>query len=103
MTKLLIPILLILTSTGCSTRLFTVHKVDVRQGSALTEEDTDKITPGMPKAQVKQLLGLPVLVPAFSPNRWDYVYYLDSQEHPEKKRGLSVYFEGNQVSSVEKF
>ncbi len=105
MTKLLIPILVMtsLLISGCSTRLFTVHKVDVRQGNALSEEDMDKIEPGMPRGQVKQLLGLPVLVPAFDPNRWDYVYYFKTEEKPAEKRGMSVYFEAGKVSSVERF
>ncbi len=105
MKKFLIPILTltVLLATGCSGKLFTVHKVDVRQGNALTLEDIEKIGLGTPQSQVKQLLGLPVVIPAFNPTRWDYVYYLRSQEKPDEKRGLSVYFDQGKVSSMKRF
>ena len=58
--------------SGCS--FFRVHKMDIEQGNVLTQEDVARLHPGMSEAQVKALMGDPVLVNLFTPNREEYVY-----------------------------
>ncbi|CAG0911482.1 unnamed protein product, partial [Cyprideis torosa] len=54
----------------------------------------------MPLGQVESLLGVPVLNPAFSADRWDYVYYRKLPYEEAEKRVLSVYFQGQTVVKV---
>lgn len=101
MPKLLIYIAILILTTGCSNKLFTVYKIDVQQGNALSEQDAASITEGMPQGQVLNLLGEPVLNPAFSTDRWDYVFYRKKAYEDAEKLVLSVYFEDGKVSRVD--
>lgn len=102
MPKILIVIAILILSTGCSTKLITVHKLDVQQGNALTEADIGKITRGMSSDQVTQTLGAPVLNPVFNNKRWDYIYYRQKPYLPVEKILLSIYFENQVVVKTEK-
>ena len=72
MKKMLSLALMISALSGCS--LFQIHKLGVQQGNILTEQDTSRIHKGMSKAQVEDILGAPLLVNLFSPQRLEYVY-----------------------------
>ena len=69
--------------SGCDKGLLTIYKIDVQQGNALLAEDVEKIQVGMDKEQVLFVLGSPLIVDSFHPDRWDYVYLLsrDTGQH----------------------
>ncbi len=98
----LIIILSITISTGCSGRLFTIHKIDVQQGNALDTEKVEQIKIGMNKEQVRFLMGSPLIRDSFHPNRWDYVYHLIPDYGDIERRHVAVIFEGNTVKQIEK-
>jgi outer membrane protein assembly factor BamE len=58
MNKLLILFALapLILSTGCSSGLFSVHKLQIQQGNALNEEDVVRIQPGMSRKDVESIL-----------------------------------------------
>lgn len=56
--------------TGCN----WIHKMDIEQGNVYTPEMVSKLHPGMTKAQVKDIMGIPTLLNTFNDNRVDYVY-----------------------------
>jgi outer membrane protein assembly factor BamE len=76
-----------------------VHKIDVQQGNYVTQDVVDKLATGMSRAQVRQVLGTPLLTDVFHANRWDY-YFSNSKggKDPERKR-FSVFFEDDKVHS----
>ena len=43
--------------SGCSGKLFTIHKIDVQQGNAVEVEKVEQLAVGMTKEQVEFLLG----------------------------------------------
>lgn len=65
-----IPTLILLAAlaAGC------VHKIDIEQGNYVTQDLVDRLKPGMSKAQVKMILGTPLLTDVFHADRWDYYF-----------------------------
>jgi len=51
-----------------------VHKLDIQQGNVVTQEMVDKLRPGMTRAQVRYVLGTPLVTDSFHQDRWDYFY-----------------------------
>lgn len=52
----------------------TPYKVDIQQGNVVTREQLAQIKPGMPREQVRDLLGSPMLTDVFHSDRWDFIY-----------------------------
>lgn len=94
---------------GCS--LFSVYKIDLPQGTPITQSQAAQLKVGMTQAQVLYLLGSPALRDTLAPNRWDYIY--DYKAGTEGRRAgkpdinnasqhLIVYFnDAGQVSRIE--
>jgi outer membrane protein assembly factor BamE len=83
--------------TGC------VYKMDIQQGNTITPEQASELELGMTQAQVRAILGIPLLEDPFSPGRWDYVYQLQQKGELVEQRRLTVFFDEDQrLSRVEK-
>jgi outer membrane protein assembly factor BamE len=52
----------------------TPYKVDIQQGNVVTREQVAQVKPGMPREQVRDLLGSPMLTDVFHARRWDFIY-----------------------------
>ena len=52
------------------------YKPDVIQGNVVTTEQIALIKPGMSRAQVREILGSPLITDPFHGDRWDYVFTL---------------------------
>jgi len=78
---------------GCG----AVYKIDVQQGNFLTQDAVDKLKNGMSKAEVRQVLGTPLLVDAFHANRWDYYFSNKERFKAEENKRFSVFFENDKV------
>jgi outer membrane protein assembly factor BamE len=97
---------LALALTGCATmdqylptwRSFGVYKIDVNQGNYLSQDMVDKLKVGMTQAQVKQLLGTPLLTSPFRPDRWDYIYEYTRQGKVVEHRNFTVWFDDSKVT-----
>jgi outer membrane protein assembly factor BamE len=76
------------------------YKIDVQQGNVVTQDMVAKLRPGMTKAQVRYILGSPLLTDIFHGNRWDYVYRYQKDGKLTEERKLSVYFEGDLLVKV---
>ncbi len=59
-------------TAGCS--LFSVYKIDLPQGTPITQAQAQSISAGMSQGQVAYILGSPALRDTLAPNRWDYIY-----------------------------
>jgi len=93
-------VLAMLLGAGCASvdtymptlRSFGVYRLDINQGNFLSQDMVDKLRAGQTQAQVRQLLGSPLLVSAFRNNRWDYVYRFTRQGQVREHRAFTVYF-----------
>lgn len=80
---------------GCG----AIYKIDVQQGNYLTQDAVDKLRNGMSKAEVRQVLGTPLLVDAFHNNRWEYFFSNAERFHKAERKRFSVFFENDKVVS----
>jgi len=89
---------------GCSFKMpnLGVYKIDIPQGNIVTQEMVDKLQPGMNKRQVRFVMGSPLILDTFEPERWDY---LRSMEEGRKKKRtqqrISLYFENDLLVRME--
>jgi outer membrane protein assembly factor BamE len=82
-----------------------VYRPDIKQGNFLKPDMIAQIKPGMTEAQVRFVLGPPMIRDPFHPDRWDYVYYNDpstlSSDRTIKEQHVVVQFKDGKVISVE--
>ena len=69
----------------------------MQQGNYIDREMIAKLKPEMTRAQVRFLLGTPLIADPFNPNRWDYLYYHRPRGRIEDVRRLTLYFEGDRL------
>jgi len=93
MKNLLLAALCLLLLTACQHDIPFAYKMDIQQGNMLEPEDVEQIKVGMSKAQVDQLLGMPISRDTFKHDRWDYVYSLKENHEPIEQRHLTLYFD----------
>jgi outer membrane protein assembly factor BamE len=96
--SLLIALVLVcLAQGGC------VYRMAIQQGNFLEPRLVDKLEIGMTRAQVRYLLGTPMVPATFDADRWDYLYYLrKGRVHAPVHRRLTVFFAADKVARVEK-
>lgn len=81
--------------------LVTPYRIEVVQGNVLTRELVARVKPGMNRAQVRDVLGSPLLTDIFHGNRWDYAFSIRRQGAPEQARHVIAWFEGEQLKSLD--
>lgn len=79
----------------------TPYKVEVVQGNVVTKEQAEFVKPGMSRAQVRDVLGSPLLTDPFHGDRWDYVFTIHRQGAEPQLRRVVVRFEGEVLKSVD--
>src|SRR5574343_739166 len=96
------PALDMLSSSNGQTLLerITPYKLEVVQGNVLTKEMVARVKPGMPKAQVRDLLGSPLLADIFHESRWDYPFTIRRQGAPEQQRLVIAEFDGERLKTL---
>ncbi len=106
--KLMIAISLgaTVTLSGCS--LFSVYKIDLPQGTPLTQTQAQTLKLGMSQNQVLYILGSPAIRDTLEPNRWDYIYDYQAGTDGSRKgiadvknasQHLVIYFDANGLVS----
>lgn len=83
------------------TSIVTPYQIDIQQGNVVTSEQTQALKPGMPRSQVRDLLGSPLLTSVFHADRWDYVFTFQRQGLPLQQRKLALFFKGDVLERVE--
>jgi len=71
---------------------FGIYKLDINQGNFLAQDQVDKLKVGQTPQQVRAVLGTPLIMSPFRPDRWDYVYEFKRQGRPQEQRNFAVYF-----------
>ncbi|WP_343638118.1 outer membrane protein assembly factor BamE [Roseateles sp.] len=77
------------------------YRVEIVQGNVVTKEQLAAIKPGMPRAQVKDLLGSPLLTDLFHENRWDYVFTIRRQGAAPQNRHILLTFDGDKLTKID--
>lgn len=77
------------------------YKIDIIQGNVVTREQLNYLRPGMPRAQVRDVLGSALLTSVFHADRWDYVFTLQRQGAQPQSRKVTVFFKDNVLDHVE--
>ena len=97
-----IPVVVLLA--GCTEMLtlpslptLTPYKIDIQQGNYVTQDMVEKLKPGMTRAQVRFVLGTPLVVDPFHTDRWDYVYTFRKAGEMTEQRRFSVIFKDDQL------
>jgi outer membrane protein assembly factor BamE len=81
--------------------VITPYKVEVVQGNFVSKEQVAALRPGMSRAQVRELLGSPLVTSAFHADRWDYVFTIRRQGAEAQSRKLAVFFKGDDMDKFE--
>jgi outer membrane protein assembly factor BamE len=79
----------------------TPYKVDVIQGNFISREQVELLKAGMPRSQVKDVLGTPLVASLFHADRWDYVFTLKRQGVEPQSYKYTVYFKGDELVRFE--
>ena len=96
-------------ATGCASLqssdnilgVITPYRVEVVQGNVVTKEQIALVKPGMTRAQVRDVLGSPLLTDAFHADRWDYVFTIRRQGAEPQLRRIVARFDGETLKSVD--
>lgn len=95
MDKLLIFIIVCASAilASCSTGYIPgVYRIDIRQGNVVTQEMLMRLKPGMDKQQVRFVLGSPLLIDTFHPDRWYYMYSFKPGNEQREQRTIITWF-----------
>ena len=81
--------------------VITPYRVEIVQGNVITSEQASAIKPGMNRAQVRDILGTPLLTDAFHADRWDYVFTIRRPGTEAQSRRIVVRFDGDRFKSMD--
>jgi len=86
--------------SACSTdNIPGLYQIDVQQGNNVDQEMLNKLEPGMTKNQVAFVMGTPLLIDTFHPNRWDYIYSYQPGGEEREQRRITLYFNDDETLS----
>lgn len=100
MQRLTILVLLCLSLGACSGfRLGFpgVYRIDIAQGNIVTQEMIDQLKPGMTKRQVRFIMGTPLIIDTFEPERWDYFHSMSKRGKQESQEHVTLFFENDKL------
>lgn len=80
-----------------------IYRADTEQGNVITEEMIAQVKQGMSRAQVRYVLGTPLLADPFHLDRWDYFYLRrpGNTRKPAESRRVTIFFENDRVVRIE--
>ena len=94
-------LILALAISACASWLPEAHKLKITQGNVIKPSQVSALKTGMPKAEVRALLGVPVLEDPFHDQRWDYIFrYLPGKVAPTQSR-LTLHFEDDILVKID--
>lgn len=103
-----LPALLVLAGlSGCSltqglhSDSFKPYVPEVVQGNFVSREQRQYLRPGMTRAQVRDVLGTPLVTSLFHADRWDYAFTIRRMGVPEQQFRLTLQFRNDLLSSIE--
>ncbi len=88
-------------ATACESWLPQAHQLDMNQGNTIKLEQKEAIKIGMNKAEVRKIMGSPMLSDPFHNQRWDYIYRFIPKKGFERKSLLTLYFEDEKLIKID--
>jgi outer membrane protein assembly factor BamE len=93
------------STVGDATRNFasrlSPYQVEVVQGNFVSREQRQYLRPGMTRAQVRDVLGTPLVTSLFHADRWDYAFTIRRMGVPAQQFRLTLQFRNDLLSSIE--
>ena len=87
---------------GCDVpRLPGVYRIDIQQGNIVDREMVDRLEIGMERRKVRFILGTPLLVDPFNPDRWIYFYSLRAGSEAAASHRLTLYFVDDRLARID--
>jgi outer membrane protein assembly factor BamE len=83
-----------------SSGIFSPYRIEVPQGNYVDMAMLRQVKEGMTRDQVRFALGTPLLVDAFRPDRWDYVFRFQHPNGSADLRRATVFFSEGRVQKV---
>lgn len=80
---------------------FGLYKPEVVQGNFVSREQRQALRLGMARAQVKEILGTPLVSSLFHGDRWDYVFTIRRQGVAPQSFKLTVLFKADTLSQID--
>jgi outer membrane protein assembly factor BamE len=80
--------------------VLTPYRLEVVQGNVITKELAALVKPGMSSAQVRDLLGTPLLSDIFHADRWDYVFTIQRQGAEPQLRRVVAWFKADKLERL---
>ena len=77
-----------------------VFKFPIQQGNIVTQDMIDKLQPGMTRAQVRFVLGTPLVADTFDQSRWDYLYDLTRPSGKKLREHVTIHFDGDRLVGI---
>lgn len=94
--------ILIMLMSGCSKdKIPGVYRIDIQQGNEVTQDMINQLKPDMTKSQVAYVMGTPLLIDTFHPDRWDYIYSFHPGNGKREQRRLTLFFVEDKLSHIE--
>lgn len=81
--------------------VITPYRLEVVQGNVVTKEQAALVKPGMTRAEVRDILGSPMLTDIFHVDRWDYPFTIRRQGATSQQRLVVVKFEGDALKTID--
>ena len=84
-----------------TTEWLTPYQADIVQGNYISESMILRLKKGQTKKEVLTILGTPLVVDPFNPDRWDYVFDIKKNSGVKENRIFFVEFVNEELSRWE--
>jgi outer membrane protein assembly factor BamE len=110
MSRVLLSALGAFALAGCASQLqtsetlfglITPYRMEIVQGNVITKEQIERLKVGMPRRQVVDLMGSPLVADIFHGDRWDYVFTIRRQGSEPQRRSIVLTFSGDMLKSID--
>lgn len=88
-------------TSGIRSDTFKPYVPEVVQGNFVSREQRQYLRPGMTRAQVRDILGTPLVSSLFHADRWDYAFSIRRQGVEPQQFRLTLQFQNDVLSSIE--
>jgi outer membrane protein assembly factor BamE len=81
--------------------VITPYRIEIVQGNVVTREQAAAVQPGMQRAQVRGILGSPLLTDLFHADRWDYIFTIRRSGAEPQRRAVTAWFDGERLQRLD--
>lgn len=86
---------------GLNSESFKPYVPEMVQGNFVSREQREVLRPGMTRAQVRDILGTPLVTSLFHADRWDYAFTIRRQGFPPQSFRLTLGFRNDLLTTIE--